>query len=179
MSLGSESLDSKTSTPELKQPRPSVPWVAGGGVLGMFQVSGHHPGPALSHRVFLHRKCGSLFPTPATHPIPCLPELRANCFFMPPGCFPPKFFVSVSMATKKPAALYFLGIQDGVGGVGRWETDEVPFSWDLSTLLLPPPGPPPLPKGPGPALFLRGQAACLDGLLGCGSPGVPRGLSSV
>lgn len=115
MSLGSESLDSKTSTPELKQPRPSVPWVAGGGVLGMFQVSGHHPGPALSHRVFLHRKCGSLFPTPATHPIPCLPELRANCFFMPPGCFPPKFFVSVSMATKKPAALYFLGIQDGVG----------------------------------------------------------------
>ena len=46
------------------------------------------------------------------------PELRANCFFMPPGCFPPKFFVSVSMATKNPAALYFLGILDGVGAWG-------------------------------------------------------------
>lgn len=54
------------------------------------------------------------FPPP-TPPIPCLPELRANCFFKPPGCFPPKFLVSVSMATKNPAALYFLGILDGVG----------------------------------------------------------------
>lgn len=56
-------------------------------------------------------------------------------------------------------------------GRGRWETEEVPFSWDLSTLLLPPLGPPPLPKGLEPALFHGGQAAYLDGLLGCGSPG--------
>lgn len=44
-------------------------------------------------------------------------------------------------------------------GRGQWETDEVPFGWDLSTLLLPPLGPLPLPKGLEPALFHGGQAA--------------------
>lgn len=39
---------------------------------------------------------------------PCLPERRVNCFFMPLGCFSPNFFVAVAMATKNPAALYFL-----------------------------------------------------------------------
>ena len=50
------------------------------------------------------------------HPLP--PRAESELLLHAPGVFfPPKFFVAVTMATKNPAAHYFLRIEDG--GVGR------------------------------------------------------------
>ena len=120
-----------------------------------------------------------LIPHPRHPPHPLPPRAESKLLLHAPGVFSPQILCVSLHGNQEASCTLFPWDTGWGGGVGRWETDEVPFSWDLSTLLLPPPGPPPLPKGPGPALFLRGQAACLDGLLGCGSPGVPRGPSSV
>lgn len=109
MSLGSGLRFRKPPRQSRSSPGPlSLGWLVA--EAKRFQASGHHVprSGSLSPR-FPPQEMLILIPLQS-----CLPELRANCFFMPQGVSP-KFFVSVSMWQPRTAALYFLGIQDGVG----------------------------------------------------------------
>lgn len=94
----------------MREPELSPPSLPSDGWQGPWKVpvwDVTYPGPAL----LLFRPQEILIPY--FPPTSCLPELKANFFFMPQGCFPPKFFfVAVAMATKNSAVLYFLGPQD-------------------------------------------------------------------
>ena len=139
---------------------------------GRFQVPGRHHLPWSGSLSPLFPPQEVLIRVPHPPHTPRLPELRANCFFMPWGVFSPKFFVAVAMATKNPAALYFPGIQDGVG---VWDGETTRLVQQGPFYPIPPPsfGPPPHPHRAWSSLGPQ-RPGCLSGwVAGLRFPRVP------
>lgn len=128
-------LDLEAPTPELGLPPPillSDNWGWGADTESSGLPDTTHPGRALS--AFSPQEI--LIPV---SPPPPLPELRVNCFFMPPGCFSPQNSLWQSLWQPR-TQLHFIssGYRIGGGEVDGWV--QLGLSYPLlSTFSDPPP----------------------------------------